>query len=219
MDIIKIARLFAWPILHLLLGQVRSRVKDVPAGPLVIVFNHRSILDVIVAQYLFPRPIRFLAHQKVKDDLLGRILSWPFKPIVLQRGENDEAVMDRAALRRIRQVFAEGGVIGLFPESRMRRSNDPDLLPFKIGAVALARRYKAKLLAAAVTGTDDVWPSGWTKERGDALGRPRLRLLNWGATMTVATGQLFDPAEEPDDRKLTDMVRDEVARLIVHNST
>ncbi len=122
-------------------------------GPVLIASNHLSTLDPIVLAYGLPRPVAFVAKAElfrmpVLAWLLPRIYAIP-----LERGAGDLSAV-KAAIRALRQGLA----FGIFPEGT--RARNGKLQPFKTGAAAIAARTGAKVVPAAVIGSDKAWPVG-----------------------------------------------------------
>ena len=122
-------------------------------GPVLIAANHLSTLDPIVLAYGVPRPVAFVA----KAELFKMpILSWlvpRLYAIPLERGAGDLSAV-RAAIRALKAGLA----FGIFPEGT--RSRTGKLQPFKTGAAAIASRTGARVVPAAVIGSDKAWPVG-----------------------------------------------------------
>lgn len=122
-------------------------------GPVLIASNHLSTLDPIVLAYGLPRPVAFVAKAElfrmpVLSWLLPRIYAIP-----LERGAGDLSAV-KAAIRALQKGLA----FGIFPEGT--RSRDGRLQPFKTGAAAIAARTGARVVPAAVIGSEKAWPVG-----------------------------------------------------------
>jgi 1-acyl-sn-glycerol-3-phosphate acyltransferase len=119
------------------------------SGPLIVAFNHSSLLDgPLVGAAIAPvrRPC-FLGKRELFDNVL---LGW-FLPragaIPLERGTADHAAM-RAAL----DLLGRGGSIGLSPEGTRVKPGVPPRAP-KPGVSFLAARSGALVLPAHLVGT------------------------------------------------------------------
>lgn len=122
-----------------------------PPPPFVLAANHYSFLDPPLVGSVYGSRARFIAL----IDLYGnhKPLDWALdalEVITVQRG--------MVPLGTVRQCLAHlegGGVVGLFPEGiRVERFGDAGFRP---GAAWLAARTGVPLVAAAVTGTDQVF--------------------------------------------------------------
>lgn len=138
-----------WGVLASVWGVKVTGLDSVPrSGPLIVAFNHTSLLDgPLVGAAIAParRPC-FLAK---KELFLNPLLGWFLHRaggIALERGTADHAAM-RAALERL----GEGGSIALSPEgTRVKRGESR---PPKLGVSFLAAKSGAKVLPARLVGT------------------------------------------------------------------
>lgn len=140
---------FVWVILASVWGVKVTGLDSVPrSGPLIVAFNHSSLLDgPLVGTAIAParRPC-FLGK---KELFQNPVLGW-FLPragtIPLERGAADHAAM-RAALERLEG----GGSIALSPEgTRVKRGESR---PPKLGVSFLAAKSGAQVLPARLIGT------------------------------------------------------------------
>jgi 1-acyl-sn-glycerol-3-phosphate acyltransferase len=127
-----------------------SELDRVPEnGPLIIVTNHVSFLEVpLIFTHLRPRPLTGFAKAETWDNPL---LGWMFnvwRAIPLKRGEADIAAM-RSALDALR----EGRILALAPEGT--RSGHGRLQRAKPGVALLALRSGAPLLPIVHIGGED----------------------------------------------------------------
>ena len=114
-------------------------------GPLIFVGNHKHVMDQNAVILSCKRPVRYLAKKEYFD---GKT-AWFFKAsgcISVDRSIHDKVAQEEA-LNELR----EGGCIGLFPEGT-RNKTDKFLLPFKFGAVSMAKKTKATLVPFGVSG-------------------------------------------------------------------
>lgn len=154
-------------------------------GPVIVVSNHVGFLDGPVVFVLAPRPLRFLVKRSYFSSAWGVFLRATGQiPI-------DQHSADREALAAARQVLAEGGGLGIFPEGT-RGSGAVETA--QQGAAFLAQATGARIVPVAVLGTKgaggrrDSWPKlrapvrvvvghPFTLEKHRAVpGRERLRL-------------------------------------------
>ena len=140
---------FVWGALGSIWGLKVTGLDLVPrSGPLVVAFNHASLLDgPLVGAAIAParRPC-FLGK---KELFANPLMSW-FLPrvgvIPLERG-----TMDMGAMRAALEMLVSGGSIGLSPEgTRVKRG---EVRAPKLGVSFLASKSGALVLPARLLGT------------------------------------------------------------------
>lgn len=153
-------------------------------GALVIAGNHKHVYDQCLAIISTSRPINYMAKREYFE---GR-LTWFFRLagcIPVNRDGKDTAATNSALA-----VLRRKGAIGIFPEGTRNRTQ-AFLLPFKYGAVSMAKKTDALVLPVAVT--------------GDYVFRSENLCVRFGKPFSVANMNL-----EQANAKL----RDEVASLM-----
>ena len=124
-----------------------SGKENIPAsGPILLVGNHKHIMDQCAPLLSTKRGARYMAKKEYFDD---KKVAWFFKAagcIPVDRSKKDESAK-AAAL----EVLNNGGAIGLFPEGT-RNKTDAFLLPFKFGAVSMAQKTDAYLVPFGISG-------------------------------------------------------------------
>lgn len=127
-------------------------VENVPlTGGAVLVPNHFSYADPVVLGAVVPRPIWFLANEKLFEQPLLRSLVTATNQIKVDRprGGNDAAVDAAAA------VVRQGLLAGVFPEGA--RARDGEALRWRSGAARVALATGAPVVPIAMT-TDRFFP-------------------------------------------------------------
>ncbi len=130
-------------------------VEHIPrTGGALLVINHLSMVDPPVLMAYVPRHI----HWMVKAELFEQ---WPLSvvmpggdPIKVHRDQ-----VDRTALRAAENYLKNGDVVGIFAEGH--RSDDAAAQPARAGVVYLAQRTGVPLIPAAISGTEQVFRSGF----------------------------------------------------------
>ena len=109
--------------------------ENIPAsGPVLLVANHVSLIDLLLVQSLTPRPVRFMIRQEVIDALpLLRFLFWYLGVIRVPDQRRPKAM--KRFLARSRKELRQGGVLCLFPEGGI--SGNGVLMRFRSGAAPL----------------------------------------------------------------------------------
>ena len=137
-------------------------------GKIIIAGNHINALDPIFVDSCTKRTVYTLAKKSLHDGTFG----WFFKgvgSIPVERNTNGKS----GALDIAVDYLNEGCAINLSPEGTRNKTNDI-LLPFKYGAVVMAKRSNSKIIPYAITG-DYVFRSDNLKiEFGDPLDVSKL---------------------------------------------
>lgn len=115
-------------------------------GPILIVGNHKHVMDQCSVIVSTKRIIHYMAKKEYFDD---KKVAWFFKCtgcISVNRSIHDKEAKEKAL-----NVLNNGGAIGLFPEGT-RNKTDAFLLPFKFGTVSMAEKTGATIVPFGVTG-------------------------------------------------------------------
>jgi 1-acyl-sn-glycerol-3-phosphate acyltransferase len=117
-----------------------------PAGPFIVIGNHASFLDPFILSAHCGHPIQWLVTQEFYGKLAVRWLLWWFGTIPVGGGRS----MIRS-YRRIAEVLADGGVIGIFPEGGITR--DGNMKEFRSGAAMIAFRMGVPIVPMYIHGS------------------------------------------------------------------
>lgn len=152
-----------WSRFMLFTSGVRLDVQggeDTPRhGRLLIVSNHRSMLDIPVLIVSLPVSFRFMAKLSLfRTPFIGWHLSLGGH-IPVEREDKRAALKAFAAARR---KMENGAPMLLFPEGSRSPSG---LRPFKPGAALLALKAKATIVPVGVSGTGEALPRGTIQVR------------------------------------------------------
>ena len=131
-------------------------LENIPAkGPVILAGNHKAYFDALI---MLAGPKR-IVHMMAKKELFKYKFSNAFFRdmgcIPVDRQEHDENAKKEAF-----EVLKAGKVLGIFPEGTTKKK--VDLLPFKYGAVSLAKKAKALLVPFAITGCYNPFKGGVT---------------------------------------------------------
>ena len=145
----KIAKKILKPIFYKKCDPTVLNAEVVPKdGPIVLCGNHMHVLDQCGPLFEIPRVVHYMAKKEYFDSFKTR---WFFKMvgcICVDRENHEEA---KKAKEKAISILKKGGAIGIFPEGT-RNKTDAFLLPFKYGAVSMAKKADATIVPFAVTG-------------------------------------------------------------------
>lgn len=129
----------------------------------ILVSNHTSVYDYACFLYVFFfRTLRYqMAEVLYKKKLLSIFLKL-MGGIYVNRDTYDFSFMDKS-----KKILAKGGVVGVFPESRLPREGEARPLPFKESVTILALESGAPIIPIYTNG------KYFTKARaGVMIGKP-----------------------------------------------
>ncbi len=120
---------------------------DIPKdGPVIICGNHIHLMDQFLPILNINRPIHYMAKIEYFNNKKTR---WFFKLtgcIPVNREIHDNNAKEKAL-----EVLNQGLALGIFPEGTRNRTKEA-LLPFKFGAVSLAKKSNATIIPYAIKG-------------------------------------------------------------------
>jgi len=142
-------RITAWPLMRLAFG-TKYRYLDGATrkikGSAILIGNHRSYWDPVMMSHAFMRRrVRIVAADEVFTS--GPLMGWFMRSMGCIK-INRESI-DLESFNYSLDVLKAGGVVGLFPEGRLKLpGEEPEggLLPFKPGAVLLALSSGAPII-------------------------------------------------------------------------
>jgi len=147
-----------WAQIVLLIGRIRIRVIGREnlfiRRPAVIIINHESAFDIIVAYAGLPLQLRFMAKRELFwTPIVGWILYLGGHiPIDRQNRTRAIAAIEKTARRIIRRGYN----IVVSPEGT--RSPDGQIGPFKKGAFRLAEQFRLPIIPVTIIGTGQIVP-------------------------------------------------------------
>ena len=147
-------KITGWPVQKLLfrtkiLYEDPAVQKRTVRGPAILISNHTSIYDYAVFLFVFiGRTLRYqMAEVLFRKQPLGALLR-ALGGIYVGRSAHN-----CSCLRRSEQILAEGGVVGVFPESRLPLPDEARPLPFKPSAAFLALESGAPVIPVYTNGS------------------------------------------------------------------
>jgi 1-acyl-sn-glycerol-3-phosphate acyltransferase len=151
------------------------------SGPVLLLSNHQSFLDPILAGLPIPRYVRFVHRQSLKKN---RLLAWVMAS--LRAIPIDHRGFSREGLQATLDSLAAGNCVGMFPEGE--RTHDGTVQPFKPGIALLLKRVKAPIVPVGIAGAYGAFPRHRKLPRLGPLFLPPN-----DATIAVSVGKPIDP--------------------------
>ena len=149
------------PALHVVFRPRAEGAEHIPeSGPVLLVANHQSFSDSIFMPLLTPRPVKFLAKAEyfTGAGIRGRLSAGFFRGVGSVPIDRAGAKAADAALRTALKLLEQGQIVGLYPEGT--RSPDGRLYKGRTGAARIALTAGCPVLPCAISGTDEVQPTG-----------------------------------------------------------
>ncbi|HTV98180.1 MAG TPA: lysophospholipid acyltransferase family protein [Steroidobacteraceae bacterium] len=130
-------------------------MERLPAEPCVVVANHASYIDGIVAAAALPPDFAFVIKKEMVRVPLASLLLRRLGSAFVERFDRHKGGADA---RRVWKLAATGQSLVFFPEGTFAASRQVGR--FLGGAFATAERSNMPIVAAAIQGTRDVLPAG-----------------------------------------------------------
>lgn len=115
-------------------------------GAILVVGNHKHVADQYNIISVTPRVIHYMAKKEYFD---SKKTAWFYRASGCIRV--DRSIKDEEAKNEALHVLNNGGAVGLFPEGT-RNKTDAFLLPFKYGAVSMAKKTDAYIVPFGISG-------------------------------------------------------------------
>ena len=172
--------------------RVYHRERLPAAGGVLVIANHQSYLDPVLAAVGMPRPFEPMARESLFRFppfawLIRSLYAFPVK-----RGTADLGAI-KEALRRLKA----GGVVLMFPEGT--RTQDGSIGPLHAGPIAIATRAGVPIVPLVIDGAFESWP--------------RMRLLPRPQKIRVAVGEPVVPPRGADADAVMAEVRSRMVAL------
>ena len=106
----------------------------------IIVANHKSNLDVVLAIMPTDKPVHFMAKKELFEKGIGKWFTRKCECIPVNRDGTDVR-----AIMQAMKYLKEGSVVCIFPEGTRNKTTER-FLPFKSGAAALSIKTKTPII-------------------------------------------------------------------------
>ena len=130
-------------------------LRRLPDVPCVVVANHASYIDGIVAAAALPPDFAFVIKKEMGRVPLAGLLLRRLGSAFVERFDRHEGASDA---RRVWRLAATGQSLVFFPEGTFDASRQ--IGKFLRGAFATAERSQMQIVAVAIHGTRDALPNG-----------------------------------------------------------
>ncbi len=129
-----VLKIIVWILRHTVVNLRVIGGANIPeSGPVLIVSNHVSLIDLLLIQSISPRPVRFMIQQEVLEFVPTRFIFWYLGVIKVPNLRRPKAM--QRFFERSRAELRRGGVLCLFPEGGI--SGNGGLMRFKSGVAPL----------------------------------------------------------------------------------
>ena len=171
-------------------------VRNVPLdGGVLLVCNHQSFLDPILATLAPPRECHYMARDTLFGNRLFRRLIESLNAFPVRRGTGDIGAI-RETLRRLKH----GVLVTAFPEGT--RTWDGRVGAMQTGVVLIARKARVPLVPTLILGAYEVW------SRQAVLPRPAPVIIAYGEPLWP------DQMKELSDEGCINVVRDRILEMM-----
>lgn len=121
--------------------------ENIPSeGSIIIVGNHKHLMDQCNIIISTKRIIYYMAKKEYFDNPLTKPFFTLVHAIPVDRTKKDNNATNKAL-----EVLNKGNALGLFPEGTRNKTKEK-LLPFKYGAVSLAKKTNSFLVPFGIKG-------------------------------------------------------------------
>ena len=150
----------------------------------VVVVNHQSYLDGMLMLAVLPRPPRFLVKAELRK---STALAKPLARLGALFVDRFDAAGGIASMRVAAAALAAGELLVIFPEGTFKRM--PGVLPFHMGAFAIAAQTQVPLVPIALSGTRTILRAGsWFVRPG------RITVMAGEAQQAERAGEVWQQA-------------------------
>jgi 1-acyl-sn-glycerol-3-phosphate acyltransferase len=176
--------------------RVEGRSNVPSTGPVLLIGNHQSYLDIIMMGLACPRRIHFLAKMPLFGNRVLATIMRLFETISV-----DAEGFSRSGLEGILQELKNGQAVLIYPEGE--RAWDNELAPLKPGVSLLVRKARCPIVPVGIAGAFAAWP------RTRLFMRFAPPFWNWSkGRIAVSVGKPIDGA------KLAELGREEMLAVL-----
>lgn len=127
--------------------------------PIIFVGNHTHAFDPIVVMTYTNRIVHYMAKESLFKGIHGKLFEGIGLIKVYRNRKNPLAVVEAE------KILNQGGAVGIFPEGT-RNKTQQELLKFRHGAVAIAKKTNSQIVPFAIRGKYRLFRKGLIIEFG-----------------------------------------------------
>lgn len=170
MDSYKTLKFVLKPIFKILYRPTIINKEQIPKeNAFIFAGNHKNALDPALVALSTKRTVRFLAKKELLEGKT-KLFFKAVKAIPVDRSKANKEAINTAI-----EVLNNGDIISLFPEGTRNKTNKV-LLPFKFGAVSMAKKTKSPIVPFAITGDYKLFRKGIKIEFGEPIDISKMEL-------------------------------------------
>jgi 1-acyl-sn-glycerol-3-phosphate acyltransferase len=138
-----------------------ERQAELPAQAIVVT-NHASYIDGLAMAAALPGEMSFVAKRELARQPIARLALQALGTLFVERSDVEKSVED---VRQAADAARIGKRLVFFPEGTLTRA--PGLMPFKLGAFAVAASAGVPIVPVAIRGTRSILRGGhWFPRQG-----------------------------------------------------
>ena len=178
-------------------GRVFGRAQVPREGGVLLVCNHQSFFDPILATLGLPRECHYLARDSLFRNRWFKQLITTLNAFPIKRASADVGAI-KETLRRLKK----GLLVTVFPEGT--RTADGSVRAMQPGVVLIARKAQVPLVPALILGAYEIWP--------------RQAVLPHLGPVIVSYGEPLQPEQMRDlsDGECIEIVRERIIAMMMH---
>ena len=140
------------PFFMLIHGTKYVGLDNIPkTGPVILAGNHTGNTDALLMLGGPKRIVHMMAKKELFKTKFTNAFFRSMACISVDRSIHDENAKSEAI-----KVRNDGGLIGIFPEGTVNKTNDI-IMPFKYGAVSFAKKTNAYIVPFSITGSYSIF--------------------------------------------------------------
>jgi len=144
-------KVIAWFLSSVCFRVKRSGRENIPdKGPVILICNHISMMDVACIYAQTRRRVWFMAKKEIFENKLFGAVCRAFGAFPIDRGEAD-IVGIRTAMKHLK----DGDLLCIFPEGTRNKKREEPLLELHDGVAMLALRCNAQIVPSWIDGHYD----------------------------------------------------------------